>query len=246
MSFWGPTSMTWNQKYPPNLLAILPQFHCICISNFTASSSQLKNLHQPLKREEISQSHIAILNQMAASSVMQSILVSPVTGVAKGLGSRRMIPCCYLPRQQRNSTLLVRCMAEDGRKEDVGPTTTSPPSTKAKVSTNFFDVFAFSGPAPERINGRLAMIGFVTAIAIELAKGEDVFAQISDGGIPWFLYVSGVLSAASLIPMFSGVSVESKSKGFFNSDAELWNGRFAMVGLVALAVTELVKGGALV
>ncbi|KAJ1429379.1 hypothetical protein SESBI_08425 [Sesbania bispinosa] len=38
----------------------------------------------------------------------------------------------------------------------------------------------------ERINGRLAMLGFVVAIAMELAKGKGVFEQISDGGIPLF------------------------------------------------------------
>ena len=115
-----------------------------------------------------------------------------------------------------------------------------------QVSTKFSDLLAFSGPAPERINGRLAMIGFVAAIAVELSKGEDVLAQISNGGIPWFVVTTAVLSLASLIPLFQGVSVESKSKGFMTSDAELWNGRFAMLGLVALAFTEYVIGGALV
>ncbi|KAK4285543.1 hypothetical protein QN277_002230 [Acacia crassicarpa] len=115
-----------------------------------------------------------------------------------------------------------------------------------QVSTKFSDVLAFSGPAPERINRRLVMIGFVTAIAVEIAKGQDVFAQIADEGIPWFLFSSIVLSVASLIPLFQGVSVESKSQSFMSSDAELWNGRFAMLGLVALALTEYLKGGALV
>lgn len=114
------------------------------------------------------------------------------------------------------------------------------------MSTEFSDVFAFSGPAPERINGRLAMIGFVAAMAVELSKGQDVFAQISDGGFAWFVGTSVLLSIASLVPLFKGVSVESKSDGVMTSDAELWNGRFAMVGLVALALTEFVKGGTLV
>lgn len=115
-----------------------------------------------------------------------------------------------------------------------------------KVSTKFSDVLAFSGPAPERINGRLAMVGFVAALAVEIANGQDVFTQISNGGIPWFLGTSVVLSVASLIPLFKGVRAETKSDGLMTSDAELWNGRFAMLGLVALAFTEYVKGGTLV
>ncbi|KAK3042212.1 hypothetical protein RJ639_001332 [Escallonia herrerae] len=115
----------------------------------------------------------------------------------------------------------------------------------AEVSRKF-DVLAFSGRAPEIINGRLAMIGFVAAIGAELASGEDVFQQLANSGIPAFLGTSIVLSAASLVPLFKGVSVGSKSDGFMTSNAELWNGRSAMLGLVALAFTEFVKGGALV
>ncbi|XP_039163758.1 early light-induced protein 2, chloroplastic [Eucalyptus grandis] len=132
-------------------------------------------------------------------------------------------------------------MTKEG-KPDLNPSQKS----KSKVSTGFTDVFAFSGPAPERINGRLAMIGFVAAIAVELSNGQDLFTQISEGGIPWFIGTSILLSVASLVPLFQGVTAESKSDGLMTSDAELWNGRLAMLGLVALAFTEYVKGGTLV
>ncbi|KAL2924532.1 Early light-induced protein 1 chloroplastic [Bienertia sinuspersici] len=152
----------------------------------------------------------------------------------------------------------VKCMAEERPEGDskVGSTssksnpTISSPSTpnkpKPKVSTNFTDLFAFSGPAPERINGRLAMIGFVAAIAVELSQGTDLLSQISDGGAQWFLGTSILLSVASLVPLFKGSRAEAKTEGLMNANAELWNGRLAMLGLVALAVTELAKGGALV
>ena len=114
------------------------------------------------------------------------------------------------------------------------------------MSTEFTDLLAFSGPAPERINGRLAMVGFVAAMAVELSKGQDLFAQINGGGIPWFIGTSVVLSIASLVPLLKGVTAEAKSDGLMTSDAELWNGRLAMLGLVALAFTEYVKGGTLI
>uniref|UniRef100_A0A2N9ETF2 Early light-induced protein n=1 Tax=Fagus sylvatica TaxID=28930 RepID=A0A2N9ETF2_FAGSY len=77
-------------------------------------------------------------------------------------------------------------------------------------------------------------------------KFSDVFAQIANGGIPWFLATSILLSSASLVPLFKGISAESKSDGVMTSDAEMWNGRFTMLGSVALAVTEYVKGGTLI
>ncbi|KAK1387866.1 Early light-induced protein, chloroplastic [Heracleum sosnowskyi] len=192
---------------------------------------------------------------MASSVVMQSIIASPTTPAIIG---RRLgvIPANYAfaPSMSRGaSSLRIRCMAKDGQKEESIPKTNIPtpqptpfkPPTP-KVSTSFFDVLAFSGPAPERINGRLAMIGFVAAMAVEVSNGQDVFSQISNGGVPWFLGTSALLTLASLVPLFKGVSVQSKSGGLMTSDAEMWNGRFAMLGLVALAFTEYLKGSALV
>nr|POE45101.1 early light-induced protein 1, chloroplastic [Quercus suber] len=131
------------------------------------------------------------------------------------------------------------------QKEQPESVRTSPQPTP-KVSTNFSDLLAFSGPTPERINSRLAMIGFVAAIVVELSNGQDMFAQISNGEIPWFLGTSIVLILASLIPLFKGISMESKSDELITSDAEMWNGRFAMLSSVALAFTEYVKSGTLI
>ncbi|KAG2722255.1 hypothetical protein I3843_02G105200 [Carya illinoinensis] len=185
---------------------------------------------------------------MATSAAMQSMILS--SNLSTHLTNRprvnQFLPNAnYVFRLPRNTSMRVRCTSENNEQT---PVVNSPPPTPQppKVSTRFSDVLAFSGPAPERINGRLAMIGFVAAMAVEVSRGQDLFAQISDGGIPWFLGTSILLSLASLIPLFKGVSVESKSKGLMTSDAELWNGRFAMLGLVALAFTEFVKGGTIV
>lgn len=89
-------------------------------------------------------------------------------------------------------------------------------------------------------------VWFVSAVAVELASGEDLISQLSSGGVSWFVLSAVMLSVASLVPMFNGVSAESKSQPIFSSSAEMWNGRLAMIGLVALAVTEYVRGGPLV
>ncbi|CAM0905510.1 unnamed protein product [Alopecurus aequalis] len=158
----------------------------------------------------------------------------------------------------RRRTLVVRAQAEpdmDPTKETTSASTSSPspspiptprpaaPKPKLKANPSVWDALAFSGPAPERINGRLAMVGFVAALSVEAARGGGLLDQAGSGaGLGWFLTTAAVFSVASLVPLLQGQSVESKSSGVWSADAELWNGRFAMLGLVALAVTEFITG----
>jgi len=48
------------------------------------------------------------------------------------------------------------------------------------------------------------------------------------------------------VPLLRGKSPEEDTDGLMNSKAEIWNGRLALLGLIALAATEYFKGGALV
>ncbi|XP_008777102.3 uncharacterized protein LOC103697096 [Phoenix dactylifera] len=178
-------------------------------------------------------------SRMAASATLHSYMGGLMPRVGSRSGSTGLRSTYLLPRQH---PMRIRCQAEDQRQPAQIPTS----KPKAKESTKFSDVLAFSGPAPERINGRLAMVGFVSALAVELVRGDDLAAQLMNGGLPWFAATAVLWSVASLVPLFKGVSVQSKSDGLMTADAELWNGRFAMMGLVALAFTEYLKGGPLV
>lgn len=156
----------------------------------------------------------------------------------------------------RRRALVVRAQSEPDMDptEETSAATSSPspspsppspnkPKPKPKASTELSDVMAFSGPAPERINGRLAMVGFVAALAVEASRGDGLLSQAGSGaGLAWFAATAAVLSVASLVPLLRGESAEGRGGGVMSADAELWNGRFAMLGLVALAITEYLTG----
>ena len=157
-----------------------------------------------------------------------SSLAFAATGASAGRFPARLPAAAGLAPRRRAP--LVRAQANKGPE-------------KPAASPGLWDALAFSGPAPERINGRLAMVGFVSALAVEAARGDGLLAQVGNGaGLAWFAYTAVVLSAASLAPLLQGESAEARSGGFMTADAELWNGRLAMLGLVALAATEYLTG----
>lgn len=109
-------------------------------------------------------------------------------------------------------------------------------------SKSFFSVFAFDGAAPETINGRLAMLGFVWALVAERATGLTVLQQLTGAGQPGLVYFLGavqLLTYASLVPIMSGESTDARKFGPFTAQAERWNGRVAMIGFLGLVLTEL-------
>ncbi|CAL5091145.1 unnamed protein product [Urochloa decumbens] len=161
-----------------------------------------------------------------------------------------------LPLAPRRRALVIRAQAEDAEPSTEEPTAAAPsssspppatptpkPKPAAAAKPGLWDALAFSGPAPERINGRLAMVGFVSALAVEASRGGGLLSQAGSGsGLAWFAATAAVLSVASLVPVLRGETAEARSGGVMSADAELWNGRFAMLGLVALAFTEYLTG----
>ncbi|CAN6197038.1 unnamed protein product [Urochloa humidicola] len=147
------------------------------------------------------------------------------------------VPASYALAPRRRA-LVIRAQAEDAEpattEEPTAASSTTPKPKPAAAKPGLWDALAFSGPAPERINGRLAMVGFVSALAVEASRGGGLLSQAGSGsGLAWFAATAAVLS---------GESAEARSGGVMSADAELWNGRFAMLGLVALAFTEYVTG----
>lgn len=113
----------------------------------------------------------------------------------------------------------------------------------ASVSTlSFNDVMGFSGTAPELVNGRLAMIGFTSAIAAELASGESVLKQWSDEptgvALAFLVFIAG-----SLVTAFQ--AKRDEKLGPFTPQAEMINGRAAMIGFASMLIIEAVKGSPL-
>jgi len=118
---------------------------------------------------------------------------------------------------------------------------------------SFTDLMAFSGPAPERINGRVAMWAFLICSLQELLYGQSVVQQFQAHPVAT-VFLGLTLSVASVAPKYvSGVSLndlqEAASRDglpqalrFFNKTHEIWLGRVAMLGLVGLAGLELYLG----
>ena len=123
----------------------------------------------------------------------------------------------------------------------VKPAPESPVSVgNGEESMTLAGAFAFD-KAPEIINGRLAMIAFVAALGAEISSGESVARQFGESSVGVVL-TAVVFTAASLIPMLNGTKKESF--GPFKPEAELSNGRAAMIGFAFLLIAEAVNGKA--
>ena len=114
----------------------------------------------------------------------------------------------------------------------------------------------FANPkSVEMINGRVAQIGWIMALYYEFTKNETVWNQVFktrtftllDGTSDTVTYptvgffmlqiVAGLIVTGSLFSKLKSVD-ENEEIGPFNKEAELNNGRWAMIGLVSLVAVE--------
>ena len=119
----------------------------------------------------------------------------------------------------------------------------------------------FANPeSVEMINGRVAQIGWIMALYYEFTKNETVWNQVFktrtftllDGTSDTVTYptvgffmlqiVAGLIVTGSLFSKLKSVD-ENEEIGPFNKEAELNNGRWAMIGLVSLVAVEHFNNG---
>ena len=86
------------------------------------------------------------------------------------------------------------------------------------------------------------MLGVVAALVAEITTGKNVFQQVESAPLPIFA-IFFLFTVATAIPVFKGVP--RKGNALFSSDAELINGRVAMVGFAGLVISTFYKGSAL-
>lgn len=109
--------------------------------------------------------------------------------------------------------------------------TANPDTEVFGTEVGLADAMRFKGAAPEVINCRLAMLGFAAAVIVEATTGKNVIEQAKAAPVPIAL-ISLTFIVASIIPIVRGVPRRGNS--IFTADAELWNGRLAMLGIAAL------------
>jgi hypothetical protein len=103
-----------------------------------------------------------------------------------------------------------------------------------------FEAMKFTGPAPERINGRLAMLAFVFAVRQEALTGSPALEQLQQPS--WLVAaLMGAIVYATMVPVLRGVKEEDFF--MFTVRAEKINGRAAMLGFAALLILEWQAGG---
>ena len=110
-----------------------------------------------------------------------------------------------------------------------------------------FDALAFSGWAPETVNGRAAQIGIVCGLWRQYTTGTGFVTQAHDH-VLLFAAVLAVVAAASAAPSYLGKTYgcdpnSKKVVGIFSSRKEMIHGRLAMLAIAYEVYAELSARG---
>jgi hypothetical protein len=104
------------------------------------------------------------------------------------------------------------------------------------------DAMRFAGAIPEVANSRLAMLGVIAALTAERTTGLNVFEQVKASPGP-IAAVFLLFILATAIPVFKGTP--RKGNAVFSSDAEIINGRVAMMGFLGIVISTFYTGHAI-
>ena len=84
----------------------------------------------------------------------------------------------------------------------------------------------------EVLNGRAAMQGVLWGSLNWMMTGENVIQQVEDPA--YAIAATGVVTTLALASLFTAENFSTDKIGAFTPDAELKNGRLAMLGFIAL------------
>eukprot|EP00239_Pterosperma_sp_CCMP1384_P005036 CAMPEP_0197846722 /NCGR_PEP_ID=MMETSP1438-20131217/4149_1 /TAXON_ID=1461541 /ORGANISM="Pterosperma sp., Strain CCMP1384" /LENGTH=191 /DNA_ID=CAMNT_0043458465 /DNA_START=72 /DNA_END=647 /DNA_ORIENTATION=+ len=190
---------------------------------------------------------------MNMKSTTAQTAVSRASVRSSGIASTRP----QLPARKTNlrSKVVVRAEAPNGAPVQPKDPFLAEPVVVPKMES-WEELMAFSGPVPERVNGRLAMLGFVAAVGAELSTGQTAWTQFANNSFVvethWLLFAAAsiapsLMTGNSLTEITKAASEKGLPDGMskFTADVELLNGRAAMVGCAALIIIEGIKGSAL-
>lgn len=130
---------------------------------------------------------------------------------------------CTMTSKTVNVTPKVRYTKEP--KINHVPKNTKSPGPKKEISPYLLNA--------ERVNGRAAMIGFSSAVIDELVNHQPLMEQFKDN-----LGLITAISGLVVVGTASNPKDEGYIWGIFDPIAEKLNGRAAMIGILALLLTE--------
>ncbi len=113
----------------------------------------------------------------------------------------------------------------------------SPVRPVRRVRRNAFMIRASAAPNPkvrfaEVLNGRAAMQGFLWGSMDWVLSGENIIQQVEDP--VYAIAATGVVTTLALASLITAESFATEEFTVFTPDAELKNGRLAMLGFTTL------------
>lgn len=122
-----------------------------------------------------------------------------------------------------------------------GTTSGTGPVGAPRNKLSLFEAMGVFGPAPERVNCRLAMLMFFPMALREIETSEAIVQQFMNPNYGQIAFCC-LMVWASMIPILK--NVKDEDFGFMTVRAEKVNGRMAMLAWAVLLALEHQAGGA--